>query len=227
LLGHLDDDATAATLDAAAAVAVVDEPTSIFHGQRLDYEMILQLIPSNASVLDLGCGTGVLLSRLRERGHTRLVGVELDERAVLACIASGLDVVQSDLEQGLSSFTDGQFDVVVLSQTLQSIVDTEGIIGELLRVGRHGIVSFPNFAYHKLRTMLYQEGRSPKAEGPYQFEWYNTSNRRFPSIADFEDFCERKGIHTLRRMFLDSETGRWITDDPNRNADVAIFVLSR
>ncbi len=205
----------------------VDEPTSIFHGQRLDYDLILELIPPAASVLDLGCGSGELLSRLRERGHSRLVGVELDEHAVLACVERGLDVVQHDLEKGLAPFADGQFDVVVLSQTLQSIVDTEGIIDAMLRVGRCGIVSFPNFAYHKIRTMLYEQGRSPKAEGVYRFEWYNTPNRRFPSIADVEDFCAAKRIQTHRKLYLDSGTRRWITEDPNRNADVAIFVLSR
>jgi homoserine O-acetyltransferase/O-succinyltransferase len=203
------------------------EPTSIFHDQRLDYDLILELIPAGASVLDLGCGGGELLSRLRERGHRRLVGVELDERAVLASVERGLDVVQHDLEEGLSPFADGQFDVVVLSQTLQSIVDTEGIVDEMLRVGRSGIVSFPNFAYHKIRTMLGVEGRSPKAEGVYQFEWYNTPNRRFPSIADVEEFCAAKRIRLHRQVYLDSETHRRITADPNLNADMAIFVLSR
>jgi homoserine O-acetyltransferase len=177
--------------------------------------------------LDLGCGNGSLLSQLRERGHTRLVGVDLDEDALLACVAQGLDVVQCDIEKGLSSFTDRQFDVVVLSQTLQSVGNTEVVVDEMLRVGRSCIVSFPNFAYRKLRTMLYEEGHSPRAEGAYHFEWYNTPNRRFPSIADVEEFCARKGIRTHRKLYLDSETGRSITDDPNLNADVAIFVLSR
>jgi homoserine O-acetyltransferase/O-succinyltransferase len=225
-LAHVDGP-PALSPPSSATPRPVDEPTSIFHGQRLDYDLILELIPPAASVLDLGCGSGELLSRLRERGHSRLVGVELDEHAVLACVARGLDVVQHDLEKGLAPFADGQFDVVVLSQTLQSIVDTEGIIDAMLRVGRCGIVSFPNFAYHKIRTMLYEEGRSPKAEGVYRFEWYNTPNRRFPSIADVEDFCAAKRIQTHRKLYLDSETRQWITEDPNRNADVAIFVLSR
>ena len=203
----------------------VEEPTSIFHDRRLDYEMIVELVPPAASVLDLGCGAGGLLARLRRRGHTRLVGVELDEDAILACAERGIDVVQADLEEGLGCFGRGQFDVVLLSQTLQSIVHTERIVDEMLRVGRSCIVSFPNFAYHRLRTMLYEHGRSPKAEGPYQFEWYNTPNRRFPSIADFEHFCLRKGIGIRRKLYLDSESGRWITEDPNWNADVAIFVL--
>ena len=75
--------------------------------------------------------------------------------------------------------------------------------------------------------MLAEQGRSPKSEGPFSFEWYNTPNRRFPSIADFEEFCRAKGIHMDRQVYLDSEAGVWVTDDPNRNADVAIAVLSR
>jgi homoserine O-acetyltransferase len=221
-LGHLGTEPPAGSVDTAAA-----RRTSIFHGNRLDYDMIVELIAPGASVLDLGCGSGELLARLRDRGHARLVGVELDEEVILACVRRRIDVVQADLEKGLSGFSDGQFDVVVLSQTLQSIIDTEGIVDEMLRVGRAGIVSFPNFGYHKLRKMLYEEGRSPKAEGPFHFEWYNTPNRRFPTIADVEEFCASKGIRSHRRVYLDSESGRWITDDPNRNADVAIFVLSR
>jgi homoserine O-acetyltransferase len=201
--------------------------TSIFHGYRLDYDMIMELIPAGASVLDLGCGSGELLSRLRARGHTRLVGVELGEDAVLACVRQGLDVIHHDLEKGLAPFADGQFDIVVLSQTLQSIADTEGIISEMLRVGRSCVVSFPNFAYHKLRRMLNEDGRAPRTAGVYQFEWYDTPNRRFPSIADVEDFCARKAILTHQKVYLDSETQRLVADEPNLNADMAIFVLSR
>jgi homoserine O-acetyltransferase len=224
-LANLDGRASAA-LQPGDGPTYVHEPTNLFHGHRLDYDIMLDLIPADASVLDLGCGSGVLLSQLRERGHTRLVGVELDEQAIVACVERGLDVVHRDLNEGLSSFIDGQFDVVVLSQTLQSIADTERIVDEMLRVGRRAIVGFPNFAYHKLRRMLVEEGRSPKAFGAYGYEWYNTPNRRFPSIADFEDFCRAKSIRIHREIYLDSESDRQITEDPNRNADMAIFVLS-
>ncbi|HVO26333.1 MAG TPA: homoserine O-acetyltransferase [Candidatus Margulisiibacteriota bacterium] len=226
-LAHVDGCLPPAMRVTALVEAHANAPTSIFHGHRLDYDRILELIPAKASVLDLGCGSGGLLSQLRERGHTRLVGVDLDEDALLACVAQGLDVVQCDIEKGLSSFSDKQFDVVVLSQTLQSVSNTEGVVDEMLRVGRSCIVSFPNFAYRKLRQMLSAEGRSPKAQGAYHFEWYNTPNRRFPSIADVEDFCVQKGIHTHRKLYLNSETGQWITVDPNLEADIAIFVLSR
>jgi len=221
--------AAPAASPAAGRATAPASPTSIFAGQRLDYERILELVPAAASVLDVGCGQGELLLQLRARGHARLVGVELDEAAILACVERGLDVVQCDLERGLPPFRDQQFDVVVLSQTLQSLVHTERIIDETLRVGRAVIVSFPNFAYHRLRRMLAEDGRSPKSEGPYHFEWYNTPNRRFPSIADFADFCRTKHIRQHRAVYLDSETGRWVgaEEDPNRNADVAIVVLSR
>jgi len=222
---QVDDTGPARAPDQSVPRAQLIKPTNIFHGHRLDYDIVLPLIPPAASVLDLGCGDGVLLSHLRERGHRDLVGVELDEESLLACVDQGLDVVQHNLEQGLSPFAAGQFDVVVLSQTLQSIMDTEGIVEEMLRVGHSCIVSFPNFAYHKLRKMLCEEGRSPKAGGVCQFDWYNTPHRRFPSIADVEEFCARKAIRVQQKLYLDSETRRRITDAPNRNADMAIFVL--
>ncbi|MDX2166069.1 MAG: homoserine O-acetyltransferase [Deltaproteobacteria bacterium] len=228
-LASLDAGGAPVPVAPPAPAADATAPTSIFHGQRLDYARILDLIPPAASVLDVGCGAGELLARLRARGHTRLVGVELDEQAILACAGRGLDVVQCDLEAGLPPFRDGQFDVVVLSQTLQSLVHTERILDETARVGRAVIVSFPNFAYRRLREMLARQGRSPKSDGPYSFEWYNTPNRRFPSIADFAEFCRAKHLRQHRAVYLDSEAGRWVREDedPNLNADVAIVVLSR
>ncbi|MFM7735718.1 MAG: homoserine O-acetyltransferase [Alphaproteobacteria bacterium] len=208
-----------------------DGPTprrAVFRGQRLDQAAILRMIPPGESVLDLGCGDGELLRELRRRGNTGL-GIELDERHVLATIRDGHDVVQQDLERGLCPFRDGQFDWVVLSQTLQSVTETELIVREMVRVGRRAIASFPNFAWHRLRTMLFEQGRSPKAEGAYGYEWWNTPNRRFPSILDFEEFCRRQEIAIDQRVYLDSESGRLVApdQDPNWNADVAIFVIRR
>ncbi len=202
-------------------------PTSIFHHYRLDYDSILELIPPGASVLDLGCGTGGLLARLRERGHRKIVGVELDEQAILACVRRGLDVVGGDLNQGLTAFTDGQFDYVVLSQTLQAIMDVERALADLLRVGRRGIVSFPNLGYRKLRFQLADEGRAPRVDPGQGCEWYNTPNVRFFSIADFDDFCRVQGIRVHQHVTLDTQSDRRIDDNPNLNADVAIVVISR
>ncbi len=202
-------------------------PNSIFHEQRIDYDSIVQLISPDASVLDLGCGSGGLLGLLRQRGHRRIMGVELDEEKILASLRRGLDVVQGDLNQGLSAFADGQFDVVVLSQTLQTVKQVERVIGDMLRVGRQCIVSFPNLAYHKLREMLCETGRAPRAGAWLGFNWYNTPNVRFLSIADFEDFCRLQGIRILKQIALDTERQQIVQDDPNLNADVAVVVISR
>jgi len=204
-----------------------DDPTSIFHPRRLDYDRILDLIPPNASVLDLGCGRGGLLARLKKRGNPRLVGVDLNERAVIACVRRGLDVIHADVDQGLSQFADGQFDWVVLSQALQVIKDVEAVLSDMLRVGHRCLVSFPNVAYSKWRQRLAEHGRAPQTTGLRRFEWYNSPDIRVLSIADFEDFCRAKRVRIHRRVALNTEQGREIIEDPNLNADFALFVLSR
>ena len=211
----------------AAAQDEPHGPTSIFHQHRVDYDRIVEFVPAGSSVLDLGCGSGALLSRLRREAHRRLVGVELDEHKILTCIAKGLDVIQLDLNKGLAAFANGQFDCVILSQTLQAVYDVEGLLTEMLRIGRSCIVSIPNFAYHPLRKMLAEQGRAPKSGGVLRYEWYNTPNIRFFTIADFEDFCSQKQIRVHRRIALDTEAAKEVFDDPNRNADLAIFVISR
>ena len=209
--------------------AVKDEthgPTSIFHQHRLDYERIAELIPPGASVLDLGCGSGTFLAGLRETNHRRLVGVELDEKKILTGIGRGLDVIQTDLNRGLGAFATGEFDCVVLSQTLQTVQDVEGVLTEMVRIGRTCIVSIPNFGYRQLRSMLAETGRAPKSAGVLHYEWYNTPNIRFFTIADFEDFCREKNIVVRRRIALDTEARTEVFEHPNLNADLAIFVIS-
>lgn len=205
----------------------VDEPTSIFYARRLDYEMILRLLPSGASVVDLGCGNGELLSILRSRGHAPLLGIERDQEEVVRCIERGLDVVHADLDQGLAAVPDGSFEVALLSQTLQSVVDVAGVLREIVRIGRRGIVSFPNFAHRPMREMFMEQGRLPKEEGPYAYDWHDTPNRRFPSIRDFEELCERLGIRIMQAIYVESASGREVGEDPNRDADLAVVVLGR
>ncbi len=200
--------------------------TSIFHERRLDYDRIVELIPPAASVLDLGCGTGRLLARLKLQNHRRLVGVELDEHKILGALRRDLDVIHADLNEGLRAFADKQFDCVVLSQTLPAVKDVAGVIAEMLRVGQTGIVSFPNLAFHKLRRMLAEEGRAPRAYGWLKDKWYDTADIRFLSIADFETFCAEKNIRIRRRIALNTEAGVEVATDANREADLAIFVIS-
>jgi homoserine O-acetyltransferase/O-succinyltransferase len=200
-------------------------PRSIFHHHRLDYNTILELIPPGSRVLDLGCGTGGLLARLRERGPCTVMGVELDEQAIVACVHRGLDVVQADLNQGLPTFNDGQFDFVVLSQTLQTVMDVPRVLADMLRVGRRSIVSFPNIAYSSHRRQLAEEGRAPHGHALQSFHWYDTPNVRFLSIADFEEFCREHGFQILQQIALDTEADVQVQDNPNLNADLAIVVL--
>jgi homoserine O-acetyltransferase len=155
------------------------------------------------------------------------MGVELDERQILASLRLGLDVVHADLNKGLDAFADNQFDVVVLSQTLQTVTAVDRVLTDMLRVGRMGIVSFPNLAYHKLRSMLADQGRAPRAGAWLGYNWHETPNVRFLSIADFEDYCRNRSIRIVRQVALNTEQQREIHDDANRHADVAVVVISR
>lgn len=208
----------------------VYSPISIFgapHKTRIDYDQIVRLIQPSASVLDLGCGRGSLLAKLRAVGNRKLMGLEINEKDVLFGVQRGLDIVHADLNSGLDSFSDAQFDYVVLSHTLQAVRDVERVIADMLRVGRRSIVSFPNFAYHKLRKMLFEQGKSPVSAGLLRHEWFNTPNIRFFTIADFEEFCREHRIVIHERIALDTEDRRIVAEDANRFADMAIFVISK
>ena len=208
----------------------VHSPASIFDSlrrPRIDYNQIVKLIQPSASVLDLGCGRGSLLVKLRGIGARKLMGLELNEDDVLCCLQRGLDVVQADLNAGLAPFSDSQFDYVVLSHTLQAVRDVELLVTDMLRVGRKSIVSFPNFAYHKLRRILSEQGKSPVSSGLLRHEWYDTPNIRFFTIADFEEFCRKNNIRIHECIALDTEEDRVVTEEANLYADMAIFVISK
>jgi homoserine O-acetyltransferase len=200
-------------------------PTAV-HARRSDLDRILELIPAGAGVLDLGCGSGALLARLKARGDAgRLLGVELDLRAITAAVSRGLDVVQGDLNHGLEHFATGQFDVVVLSHTLQAVVDVERLLGEMVRVGRLGIVSFANLGHWRHREALAHDGRAPVLAAGR--EWSNAPVLRPCSIADFCDACSRLGIRVVDLIGLDGARGVAVRDDANRRADTAVAVISR
>ena len=199
---------------------------------RLDYRQILDLIPRGASVLDLGCGKGGLLAHLRQqasssKGGSQVLGLEINDLYVLQALQDGIDVVQADLNTGLGAFEDNQFDFVVLSKTLQTVHDVEFVLDEMLRVGIRGIVSFPNLGYHEHRRRLSEEGRAPRFHhDSVPMEWYNTSDVRFLTLADFEDYCQKKNIRIHFSIPLDTRHRQQIVENPNENADVVIMVLS-
>jgi homoserine O-acetyltransferase len=192
-------------------------------------DRIFELIPPGSSVLDLGCGEGDLLARLKERGAPLLCGVEVSTTLIAATMQQGVEAIDYDLNIGLPEFEDNRFDYVVLSSTLQAVPNVERLLEDALRVGRRAIVGFTNFAHRTLREMFGLEGRAPKAPGPYSYEWYNTPNRRFPSIRDMLDLCEQMGVTVEQARYYDDTQGRVIGDDedPNLAAETALLVLSK
>lgn len=202
--------------------------THILFNNRVDLDFIVSLVKEGDRVLDLGCEDGKLLKELKKKRCSRLLGMEIDPQKVIASCRSGVAVIHSDINTGLKRFNDNQFDVAILSQTLQSIRDVEYTIEQILRISRKGIISFPNFAFKPLRDMLFTEGRAPKLKGFYGYNWYNTPNFRFPTILDFQEFCAKKKEFLIKEnFFLNSEKKQFVTDQPNLNADTAIFVLGR
>ncbi len=192
-------------------------------------EHIGGFVKPGESVLDLGCGDGHLLAALRKQGAGRLCGVEIKHDDIIATARRGIPVLDYDLNKGLPEFTDHSFDVVVLSATLQAIENIGWLIEEMLRVGKRCVISFSNFAYRDLRKMISEQGRSPKAEGQYSYEWYDTPNRRFPSIADMQDLLVAKGATVHSAIYLNTHEGVTISEDndPNLNADTAVLVVSK
>ena len=190
---------------------------------RADFDLITAWIAPGDRVLDLGCGDGTLLKHLIETRGVHGWGVEIDDATVLAAIRNGVNVIQGNLEKGLEEFADQAFDHVVLSRTLQTVRHTEGILREMLRVGREAVVSFPNFAYWKnLRSVL--DGRMPVSEDlPYQ--WYDSPNVRFFTLLDFEDLCERMGLVIRERHVLDEE-GNLVENEVNFLGSLAVYRLT-
>jgi len=199
------------------------------HGtkHRIDYDGIIDLIPPQAKILDLGCGKGDLLYQLKQRGHSHLVGMEIEEQLILKCVHRGLDVLHSDINKGLKDFADKQFDFVILSKTLQTVRNVELILEEMLRVGTRVIVSFPNLGYYRFRAELNESGRAPRIDPRPGRLWYNTNDVRFLTLTDFEQFCHEKGYRIHRQIAFDTELDAVVESNPNLNADVAIVVLSR
>jgi methionine biosynthesis protein MetW len=186
---------------------------------RKDLELIADLVPAGSHVLDLGCGTGELLAYLRDRKNCTGYGIELNDTNVLACVKRGIDVIQLNLEEGLALFDDRSFDVVLQLDTLQHLRNTEKMLLETARVGRIGIVSFPNFAHWRNR-MHVLTGRMPVTRAlPY--EWYDTPNIRVSTFADFEVLARKCGLGVSDSFGL--QAGHVVRTWPNLLASLAVF----
>lgn len=190
---------------------------------RPDFAAIATLVKAGAKVLDLGCGDGSLLRYLRDTRDIHGYGVEISDENVQACFNNGINVIQNDLESGLSSFGSGSFDYVILSQTLQAMRHTENLIKEMMRVSKEGIVSFPNFGYWKNRLQVLS-GYMPVSEVlPYQ--WFDTPNIHLCTLGDFERFCRQHGANILERRIMNGD--HQISFAPNLFGMLAFYRFER
>jgi len=190
---------------------------------RPDFAAIAAWLPQGSSVLDLGCGDGSLLRYLRETRGVHGYGVEISDTNVAACIANHVNVIQSDLESGIADFESGSFDFVILSQTLQATHHTEALMKEIVRVGREGIVSFPNFGYWKNRVQVLLGNMPVSKELPYQ--WYDTPNVHLCTLDDFEILCAHHQISILGRHVITG--GRDVQVMPNLRGSTAVYRFRR
>ncbi len=196
--------------------------TSIIES-RPDFAAIATWIPQGSSVLDLGCGDGSLLRYLRETRQVRGYGVEISDLDVAACIANNVNVIQNDLDSGLADFESNSFDFVILSQTLQATRHTEALMKEILRVGREGVVSFPNFGYWRNRLQILL-GKMPVSDVlPYQ--WYDTPNVHLCTLDDFETLCATHQVRILSRHVMAGDSDVRVL--PNLRGSMAVYRFKR
>ena len=190
---------------------------------RSDFSAIAEWIQPGSQVLDVGCGDGTLLNYLKDAKQAHVYGVKLADDKVLACAEKGLNVIQQNLESGLALFEDQSFDTVILSQTLQTIHQTARILGEIARVDKECVVSFPNFGHWSHRTAVMM-GRMPVSKSlPYQ--WYDTPNVRVLTIADFEALAPAVGLQLLDRVVF--HDGQIVEFLPNLRGSLAVYRARR
>ena len=190
---------------------------------RRDMALIAQLVPIGSRVLDLGCGNGEFLAHLREHRQCSGYGIEIDDANLLACTQRGVNVIQLNLEEGLALFEDKSFDVVLQLDTLQHLRNTEKMLRETARVGRIGIVTFPNFAHWHNRLQVIG-GRMPMTR-VMPYPWYNTPNLRMGTYADFEALARSGGLSILDAFGI--QNGAIVRRWPNLRASVAVFKFER
>ena len=183
--------------------------------------LLAELVPVGSRVLDLGCGDGALLDHLQRYRGCSGYGVELDDRNVLACVQRGVQVLQLNLDQGLSLFEDQSFDVVLQIDTLQHLRNADTMLRETARVGRQGVVAFPNFAHWPNRMSILRGCMPVTRRLPYQ--WYDTPNIRVGTYADFEVLARKNNLRVTESFGIqDDRVVRWW---PNARASTAVFRL--
>jgi methionine biosynthesis protein MetW len=174
---------------------------------RRDLLLIAEMVAPGSRVLDVGCGDGMLLEYLSREKNVDARGIEVRQSGVNACVARGLSVIQGDADTDLRDYPDAAFDYAILSLTLQATRNPRQVLRELLRIGRHAIVSFPNFAYWRVRLQLVLEGRMPMTAA-LDDPWYETQNIHLCTIRDFDELCTRDGIVVEQRIAVDGHGNR-------------------
>lgn len=194
---------------------------------RPDLALISDWIAPGSRILDLGCGDGALLAHLAKTRQVRGYGLEIDDDNVAACVAAGINVIQADVDDGLTEFADGSFDYVVMTQALQALVRPDQVLAEMLRVGREVIVTFPNFGHWRVRKALLG-GHMPHTPA-LPAQWYDTENIHLCTLADFEALCRESNWQVLERALLDRShrTGTSIRIAPNLFCEIALYKLRR
>jgi methionine biosynthesis protein MetW len=191
---------------------------------RSDYAIIGEIVEPRTKVLDLGCGEGELLAWLAQNKGVDARGLEISSAKVQRAIARGVSVFQSDIDAGLADYPDQVFDYVILSQTLQEMRRPLQVLREMLRVGRRGIVAFPNFGHWRMRYSMLMSGGAPRTP-LFPYEWYDSPNIHFLTVLNFEDLVAKEGIRVERRFFLAGN--KKVRAFPNLMAEVAVYLVSR
>ena len=195
---------------------------------RPDQEIIQRWIEEDSRVLDLGCGDGSLLANIRQTKNVRGIGLEIDADKIQRCVERGINVIEQDLDKGLSNFQPDSFDTVLLAQTLQALSHPDQLINEMLRIGRRGIVTFPNFGNWKSRVYLATKGRMPVSKF-MPHAWYDTPNIHFCTVKDFDALCAQKNIQVLERRVVDlkHEGSASMRLLPNLLGEIALYHIAR
>lgn len=191
---------------------------------RSDYAIIGELVEPGLKVLDLGCGEAELLAWLVENKNVQARGVELSASKIQKAIARGVAAYQGDIEEALSDYPDGAFDMVILSQTLQETRRPMQVLNDMLRVGKRAIVAFPNFGHWRVRVSHLFSGRAPKTD-LFPYDWYDSPNLHYLTVDDFEETAKQEGWIIERRIFLSG--AKEVTSFPNLTAEVAVYMFRK
>lgn len=197
---------------------------------RADHEIIINAVPQGARVLDVGCGDGVLLRRLKQERNAIVRGMELSQAGVNACVAKGLSVVQGDADLDLALYPDDSFDIVVLSRTIQATRKPEMVLKQMHRIGAKAVVSLPNFGFWQVRLSLLLNGRMPVTQG-LPDSWHETENLHLCTLLDFDDLAKQSGfdLESVTRIAAGkaSAPSRATSSMLNWLSEEAVFVLKR